>query len=79
MAPNDPPAPEEAPLHIEEVHRAAQASRAAGILAEELCHRALGGHPASERNAVIAISLEDVVAIFEDFGSGNRNGFLSDV
>jgi len=79
VAADDAPAPEEPPLDIEEVHRTAQAARAAGVFTEKLCHRGVGRHSASERDAMVAVRLKDVVAIFEDFCCGDRDRLLPDV
>ena len=41
MTAHDGPAAQEAPFHVEEMHRAAEAAGAAGVLPEELRHRGL--------------------------------------
>ena len=79
MTANDRPATEESPLDIEEVHRTTEPSRAAGVLPKELRHRGIDRHPTGQGNAVVPVSLKDVVVIFEDFGRRNRDRLLSDV
>jgi hypothetical protein len=79
VAAHDAPAAHEVGLGVEEVHGPAQAARAARVLAEELRHAGLGGHAARQRDAVVAVGLEDVVLWAEGGGSAHGDGLLADV
>ena len=79
VAADDAVAAEHVVLLVEEVHRAAEAPRAAGDLAEELGHGGARAHPARERHAVIAVGREQVVVGPERGGGADRDRLLPDV
>ena len=61
VAADDAVAAQEVVLGVEEVHRAAQALRAAGLLAEQLGHDRPGRHALGVGLAVVAVGRDDVV------------------
>ena len=66
-------------LLVEKMHRAAESTRAAGLLAEKLSHTGVGACSASEGMPVVAVSGDDVIV-----GPGRRDRadndrFLADI
>jgi hypothetical protein len=76
LAGDDPPAAVEAALDVEQVHRAAAAVRAAVAAAEQLRHHGLRGYPASEREAVAAITGDEHVVVLHRVHDADRRRLL---
>ena len=65
------------PCEVDEVHRAADAARAAGRAAHELRERGLGRHPEGERLAVAAVGVGLDVARLHRRDGADRDGLLA--
>ena len=74
LAGDDAPAAVEAAVDVEQVHRAAAAVRAAVGAAEQLRHHRLRRYPAGEREAVTAITGDELVVVLHrvDHADGRR-------
>ena len=72
LPPDDPVAAEEAPLEVEQVHRAAAALGAAVHAAEQLGHHGLGMRAARDRLAVLAVGGDQVVAVAHRLRASRR-------
>ena len=77
-AADDAVAAEEAPLAVEEVHRAATASRGAVLAAEQLGHHGVRVRAARERLAVLAIGRHEVVGFAQRLGGADDGALLAD-
>lgn len=66
-------------LGVEQMHRAAEATRASRRFAEELGHQLAWAHAARQRDAVIAVRADDVVARLERGGGADGDGLLANV
>jgi hypothetical protein len=69
----------EVQAHVEQVHRAALALRAAGGLPVELRHHRARGYAARERLAVLAVGADHVVVGAERGERAHRQRLLADV
>ena len=77
-AADDAVAAEEAPLAVEQVHRAAAAAGGAVLAAEQLGHHGVGVGAARERLAVLAIGRHQVVGLAQRLGAADDGGLLAD-
>jgi hypothetical protein len=79
MRADDSVTTEHAVLFVEHVHRATEPLRAAGLLAEQLGHHRTRGHALRDRDAVIAIGGDDVVALAQRGHCANTYGLLPNI
>ena len=77
-AADDAVAAEEAPLPVEEVHRAAAALRDAALAPEQLGHDGVRIGPARERLAVLPVRRHEVIALVERLGGADDRRLLAD-
>jgi hypothetical protein len=75
---DDAPAAEEAPVDVEQVHRAAVAAGDAGRLAEQLGHHAGRLGADRQRRAVVAVAREQVVGLAERLDGADVGRLLAD-
>ena len=78
VAADDPVAAHEAPLGVEDVHRAAAAAAGAVDAAEELGHHPLGVGAAGDRVAVGAVGADQVVLVAHHRGGADDRRLLAD-
>src|ERR1700712_2959528 len=80
MPTHDPVAAHVPDLGIEEGHRAALPLRAAGGLAEKLCHRHPRVHPKRQTGAMAAVAVDEIVLpLRKRGGDPDRDRFLTAV
>ena len=79
VAADDPVAAHEAPLDVEEVHRATLALDDARSLTVELGHDVLGITTQQERVRVVPVGGYDLVAFLEGLEEPGRHSLLADV
>ena len=79
VSPDDAVAAEHVGGRVEHVHRAAQPLRAASLLAPQLGHERVRGHPLGDGDAVIAVGGDHVVVRLERGDGPDADRLLPDV